>query len=101
MDQRQRRERNDHKMLISDSVAKLIEELLREGGGQVEVRRSDLADRVGCAPSPDKLRHNLEVHAGARVSHRVKTRRRRLHPDRQETDSDETSTCALLLRDRQ
>ena len=51
MDQRQRRERNDHKMLISDSVAKLIEELLREGGGQVEVRRSDLADRVGCAPS--------------------------------------------------
>ena len=38
-------------MLISDSVAKLIEELLREGGGQVEVRRSDLADRVGCAPS--------------------------------------------------
>ena len=38
-------------MLISDSVAKLIEELLREGGGQVEVRRSDLSDRVGCAPS--------------------------------------------------
>ena len=38
-------------MLIADSVANLIEELLREGGGQVEVRRSDLADRIGCAPS--------------------------------------------------
>lgn len=38
-------------MLISDSVAKLIEELLSEGGGQLEIRRSDLAGRVGCAPS--------------------------------------------------
>lgn len=46
-----RYERNDQHMLISDSVAQLIEELLREGGGQVEVRRSDLAGRIGCAPS--------------------------------------------------
>lgn len=38
-------------MLISDSVAKLIEELLAEGGGMLEFRRCDLADRIGCAPS--------------------------------------------------
>lgn len=38
-------------MLVSDSVAKLIEQLLSEGGGKIEVRRSDLADRIGCAPS--------------------------------------------------
>ena len=38
-------------MLVSDSVAKLIEQLLSEGGGKIEVRRSDLADKIGCAPS--------------------------------------------------
>lgn len=38
-------------MLISDSIAKLIEEMLKEGGGQLEIRRNDLAGRVGCAPS--------------------------------------------------
>ena len=38
-------------MLISDSIAKLIEEMLKDGGGQLEIRRNDLAGRVGCAPS--------------------------------------------------
>ncbi|MCI8387249.1 MAG: CtsR family transcriptional regulator [Clostridiales bacterium] len=38
-------------MLISDSVAKLIEQLLNEGGGELEIRRSELAGRIGCAPS--------------------------------------------------
>ena len=38
-------------MLISDSIAKLIEEMLKDGGGQLEIWRNDLAGRVGCAPS--------------------------------------------------
>ncbi len=38
-------------MLISDSIGKLIEEMLKDGGGQLEIRRNDLAGRVGCAPS--------------------------------------------------
>lgn len=38
-------------MLISDSVAKLIEELIAEGDGELEFRRCDLAQRIGCAPS--------------------------------------------------
>ena len=38
-------------MLISDSIAKLIEEMLKDGGSQLEIRRNDLAGRVGCAPS--------------------------------------------------
>jgi len=38
-------------MPISDSIAKIIEEMLEEGGGSAEVRRSDLAARLGCVPS--------------------------------------------------
>lgn len=38
-------------MPISDNIAKIIEEMLEEGGGSAEVRRSDLAARIGCVPS--------------------------------------------------
>lgn len=38
-------------MALSDSIAKIIEQMLEEGGGTTEVRRSDLAARLGCVPS--------------------------------------------------
>ena len=38
-------------MLISDYIAKIIEEMLNEGGGSTEVRRNDLASKIGCVPS--------------------------------------------------
>lgn len=38
-------------MIISDHIAKLIEEMLDEGGGEAELRRNDLAARLGCVPS--------------------------------------------------
>lgn len=38
-------------MLISDSIAKIIEEMLEAGGGSAEVKRADLAARLGCVPS--------------------------------------------------
>ena len=38
-------------MVLSDHIARLIEEMLEEGGGQAEVRRNDLAARIGCVPS--------------------------------------------------
>ncbi len=38
-------------MLISDSIAKLLEEMLSEQNGTLEIRRSELAGRIGCAPS--------------------------------------------------
>ena len=38
-------------MLISDSIAKLIEQMLDEGGGFAELKRNDLAARLGCVPS--------------------------------------------------
>ena len=38
-------------MLLSDHIARLINEMLEEGSGQAEVRRNDLAARLGCAPS--------------------------------------------------
>lgn len=39
------------RMLISDYIAAIIEEMLNEGGGKTEVKRNDLAARVGCVPS--------------------------------------------------
>ncbi len=38
-------------MLISDAIAALIEQLLAEQNGELEIRRSELAGRMGCAPS--------------------------------------------------
>lgn len=38
-------------MALSDNIAKIIEEMLENGGGSAEVRRSDLAARLGCVPS--------------------------------------------------
>lgn len=38
-------------MLISDAIAKLIEEMINEGQGETEIKRNDLALRLGCVPS--------------------------------------------------
>lgn len=38
-------------MLMSDIIANMIEEMLREGNGELELRRNDLAGRIGCVPS--------------------------------------------------
>ncbi len=38
-------------MLISDYIASIIEEMLNDGDGITEVRRNDLAARIGCVPS--------------------------------------------------
>lgn len=38
-------------MLISDAIAQLIEQMLIESGGSLELRRNDLAGKLGCVPS--------------------------------------------------
>lgn len=38
-------------MLLSDTIALLIEQMLDEGSGRVELRRNDLASQLGCVPS--------------------------------------------------
>ena len=38
-------------MILSDHIASLIEKMLEEGGGSAEVRRNDLAQKLGCVPS--------------------------------------------------
>ena len=38
-------------MLLSDAIAKMIEEMLTDCGGTLELRRNDMAERMGCAPS--------------------------------------------------
>lgn len=38
-------------MVLSDHIAAMIEKMLEEGGGHAEVRRNDLAQKLGCVPS--------------------------------------------------
>ena len=38
-------------MLLSDSIAEIIEKMLEEGDGMLEFKRNDLANRIGCVPS--------------------------------------------------
>ena len=38
-------------MLISDSIAAFIDEMLNDCGGILEIKRNDLAKRLGCVPS--------------------------------------------------
>lgn len=38
-------------MLLSDAIAKMIEEMLNENGGSLDIKRNELAGKVGCAPS--------------------------------------------------
>ena len=38
-------------MTLSETIARMINEMLEEGGGSVEVRRNDLAAKLGCVPS--------------------------------------------------
>ena len=38
-------------MLISDSIAQMIEAMLEECGGTLNIKRNDMAERLGCAPS--------------------------------------------------
>ena len=38
-------------MLLSEHIAKLIEEMIEEGQGSTNLRRNDLAQQLGCVPS--------------------------------------------------
>ncbi|MBP5209829.1 MAG: CtsR family transcriptional regulator [Clostridia bacterium] len=38
-------------MLISDYIAQMLEQMLDESDGQLDIRRNDMATRFGCAPS--------------------------------------------------
>lgn len=37
--------------MLADTIAKLIEEMLTEAGGSLELQRNDMAARLGCVPS--------------------------------------------------
>lgn len=38
-------------MLMTDIIANMIEEMLRESNGELELKRNDLAGQIGCVPS--------------------------------------------------
>lgn len=38
-------------MILSDHIAALIEQMLDDGGGSADVKRNDLAAKIGCVPS--------------------------------------------------
>ena len=37
--------------MLADSIARLIEEMLNEGNGILELQRNEMASRLGCVPS--------------------------------------------------
>ena len=37
--------------MLADTIAKLIEEMLDESGGALELQRNEMANRIGCVPS--------------------------------------------------
>ena len=37
--------------MLADSIAKMIEEMLDSSGGQLELRRNEMANQLGCVPS--------------------------------------------------
>ena len=37
--------------MLADTIAKLIEQMLEESGGALELQRNELATRIGCVPS--------------------------------------------------
>ncbi len=37
--------------MLSDYIAQIIEEMLNEGGGTLELQRNEMANRLGCVPS--------------------------------------------------
>ncbi len=37
--------------MLADSIAKLIEEMLDESGGALELKRNEMANKLGCVPS--------------------------------------------------
>ena len=37
--------------MLADSIARLIEEMLNENGGTLELQRNEMATRLGCVPS--------------------------------------------------
>lgn len=38
-------------MILTDEIARFIEEMLAEGDGRIEICRNDLAGKIGCVPS--------------------------------------------------
>ena len=37
--------------MLADTIAKLIEQMLEESGGALELQRNEMANRLGCVPS--------------------------------------------------
>ncbi len=42
---------NGERKMLTDQIAQLIEELLNQGGGTLELQRNEMANRLGCVPS--------------------------------------------------
>lgn len=38
-------------MILTDEIARFIEEMLAQSGGYLEISRNDLAGKIGCVPS--------------------------------------------------
>lgn len=60
-------------MLISDRIATVLLSLLREHGGTLELRRNDMAERIGCSPS--QINYVIRSRFSPDLGYRVESRR--------------------------
>ena len=76
-------------MLLSDLIAKLIEDMLEEQGGSLELQRNDMAMRLGCAPSQINYvitsrftpQHGYLVESHRGGGGYIRIVRKQMHPD--------------------
>ena len=60
-------------MLMSEKIAEILEEMLREHGGTAEICRNDFAERVGCVPS--QINYVITSRFGSSRGYMVESRR--------------------------
>lgn len=60
-------------MLITEQIAKLIEEMIETGGGEAHIKRNDLAQSLGCVPS--QVSYVISSRFTPAMGYRVESRR--------------------------
>ncbi len=60
-------------MLISDRIEAMLISMLKEHGGTLELKRNDMAQRIGCSPS--QINYVIHSRFSPELGYRVESRR--------------------------
>ena len=83
--------------MLTDSIAKMIEEMLNEANGTLELQRNELAGRLGCVPS--QISYVIASRFTPERGYMIESARRwRLHSDNSQAARKKRIYDALFLR---